>query len=609
MAGITATYESGCLRLYRTFSYRDSNNKPQRVRKSIGKVDPKTGKPVFNHFFKNILLKQNIPLDRILNIPYHEIPNHVDFGNCSKENLINRFIVTDSEDDYVNYDIKTIDLSIKASENNEMYAVQDDNQEVTIQKTDLMKNILKIESYNGQIYDFVERKFTCKGIGSKFILDSILGNTGLLQILSQIFPFHYEKIITLAFYLVADNSAVSYCDDWLDRNETLIDDSSKMCSQRLSELFKDITSSQIQEFWESWSNHIAENEYLALDITSISSYANLISEVEYGYNRDNDKLPQINLCMLFGENSALPAFSSIYNGSLNDSKILKSFLEKLELFGDKKYKLVIDKGFYSKENIMFMLKKYPKYDFMMAVPFTTSIAKKIVLEGKQNLESDMPIGHNTNVLVGYSFIDKLNNNYSIIYHVLYNEYKYDDAKKCLKDKAFNLRQEAISDPEKFMHEKDHKKYLIFNKDKQTGNYTIRINLERINYEIRHSGWLIIASNDLTSTYYDALMIYRNKDIVEKSFNRLKNSLSFNRMRVHKSNSLQGKMFIAMISLIISSYMYKVMITNNLDSKYTLTRLLNKLETLKIDKHDNLSTISPITKELRNIFHAFGVKIS
>jgi hypothetical protein len=39
--------------------------------------------------------------------------------------------------------------------------------------------------------------------------------------------------------------------------------------------------------------------------------------------------------MLFGEKSALPAFSSIYNGSLNDSKILRSFLEKLEFFGEK----------------------------------------------------------------------------------------------------------------------------------------------------------------------------------------------------------------------------------------------------------------------------------
>jgi transposase len=382
-----------------------------------------------------------------------------------------------------------------------------------------------------------------------------------------------------------------------------------LSSQRLSELFKDITSSQIQEFWQLWSNHIAENEYLALDITSISSYANLISEVEYGYNRDGDKLPQINLCMLFGEKSALPAFSSIYNGSLNDSKILISFLEKLELFGDKKYKLVMDKCFYSKENIMYMLKKYPKYDFMMAVPFTTSIARQIAIEGKQKLEADIPIGHSNNILAGYSFISKLNNNYSIIYHALYNEYKYDDAKKCLKDKAFNLRQEAILKPEKFMHEKEHKKYLIFQKDKQTGNYTVRINLERINYEIRHSGWLIIASNDLNSTYYDALTIYRHKDIVEKSFNRLKNSLSFNRMRVHKSNSLQGKMFITMISLIISSYIHKTMINTNLDSKYTLTRLMNKLETLKIDRYNNLSTISPVTKDLMIIFQTFGIKIS
>ncbi|MDR3127764.1 MAG: hypothetical protein LBT99_00330 [Bifidobacteriaceae bacterium] len=99
------------------------------------------------------------------------------------------------------------------------------------------------------------------------------------------------------------------------------------------------------KFWELWSNHIQKNEYLALDITSISFYANLIDELEYGYNRDGDKLSQVNLCMLFGQQTALPAFSSIYNDSLNDSKILSSFLDKLEFFCGKNIKLLWTKDF------------------------------------------------------------------------------------------------------------------------------------------------------------------------------------------------------------------------------------------------------------------------
>jgi transposase len=256
-----------------------------------------------------------------------------------------------------------------------------------------------------------------------------------------------------------------------------------------------------------------------------------------------------------------------------------------------------------------MLKKHEKYDFMIAVPFTTGLSKQVILQGKSKLEEDMPIGYNNNTFIGYSFIDKLNDKYNVKYHVLFNEYKYDDAKKCLKDKALMLMNQAKLNPEKFINEKEHKKYLIFKKDKITNHYTIKINLDRIKFETRHTGWLIIATNDLNSTYNDALSIYRNKDIVEKSFNRIKNSLSFNRLRIHGSKSLNGKLFVAMISLILSSYIQKVMLKSGLDGKYTLTRMLNKLETIKIDRSNDLSSISPITKELRNILKAFDIKIT
>jgi transposase len=606
MAGITATYERGSLKLYRTFSYRDSNNKPQRVRKAIGKVDPNTGKSIFNAFFKDILAKQNLNLEEMSSLPYRELTKFVDFGYCSKNDILNRIPNNVGGTDYVHYKGENDNINKQKYCKNNYLCTQDNIESSNNGNVD---QIINIKTSNDQQYTAIETQYTFKGIGQKLILDMVIDKTGLSDILAKVFPDSFTKILTLAFFLVSDNSSVSYCEDWLERNESLINDSTSMCSQRISELFTELQKDQIMQFWDLWSNHIEENEYLALDITSISSYANLIHELEYGYNRDGDKLPQINLCMLFGEKSALPAFSSVYNGSLNDSKILSSFLDNLEFFGDKKYKLVMDKGFYSKENLKYLLKKYAKYDFMIAVPFTTQISRDITSTGRNQLEEDNPIIHNNDNLSGYSFIDKINNEYRVKYHVIYNEYKHDDAKKCLKDKATNLLNEALLNPEKFMNEKEHKKYLIFTKDKITNNYSVKVNLERIKFELKNVGWLIIVSNDLNSTYRDALSIYRNKDIVEKSFNRLKNSLSLRRLHIHNSKSLHGKIFIAMISIIISSYIHKVLINNNLDTKYTITRLMNKLETFKISRSKTLSSLSPLTRELRLIFKSFDIKIT
>jgi hypothetical protein len=53
----------------------------------------------------------------------------------------------------------------------------------------------------------------------------------------------------------------------------------------------------------------------------------LIGDVAWGYNRDGEKLPQVNLCMPLGEQSRLPVFQTLYNGSIKDVNTLKSTLQ------------------------------------------------------------------------------------------------------------------------------------------------------------------------------------------------------------------------------------------------------------------------------------------
>jgi transposase len=113
---------------------------------------------------------------------------------------------------------------------------------------------------------------------------------------------------------------------------------------------------------------------------------------------------------------------------------------------------------------------------------------------------------------------------------------------------------------------------------------------------------------MNSTYKDALSIYRSKDVVEKSFNHLKKSLSLKRLHVHSSNMLNGKFFVSMISLILSSYIHNVMVKNGIDHKYTINGLINKLNTLKVVKSGTKSPITPLTNDVKNIFKAFGIKI-
>jgi hypothetical protein len=81
-------------------------------------------------------------------------------------------------------------------------------------------------------------------------------------------------------------------------------------------------------------------------------YSQLFDEVEWGYNRDHEQLPQINLCLLMGARSRLPIYQTIYSGSLKDVSTLKTTLAKMDaVTSDKPLLLVMDKGFFSTKNI------------------------------------------------------------------------------------------------------------------------------------------------------------------------------------------------------------------------------------------------------------------
>ena len=137
----------------------------------------------------------------------------------------------------------------------------------------------------------------------------------------------------LACYLVSSGDPFLYCESWIRETECLPVGS--MSSQRISELLSDLTNNEREAFYQAWCQLRSEQEYLALDITSISSYSELIDDVEWGYNRDHEPLPQINLCMLMGEKSKLPIYQTIYSGSLKDVSTLNTTLSKIDALSGK----------------------------------------------------------------------------------------------------------------------------------------------------------------------------------------------------------------------------------------------------------------------------------
>ena len=107
------------------------------------------------------------------------------------------------------------------------------------------------------------------------------------------------------------------------------------------------------EFSRKLIQQISTCSTLVYDITSLSSYSQSISLLEYGYNRDGLDLPQINLSLIVDMDMDLgiPVMYDLYHGSIADVSTLKNTVRKIKAQGVRNYTLIMDRGFFSTDNI------------------------------------------------------------------------------------------------------------------------------------------------------------------------------------------------------------------------------------------------------------------
>ena len=181
--------------------------------------------------------------------------------------------------------------------------------------------------------------------GATYLLESFSDQIGLTNDLKQCFPDIYKKLLSIAFFLILeDNNPLYRFEKWnLTHKHPYEQD---IASPRSSELFASITDDQVTKFLRLQAKRRVED----------------------------DKLPQINLLLVFGETSGLPFYYRKLAGNIPDSKTVKHLLEDLDILGFGKTKFVMDRGFYSEDNINGLYREHVK--FLVGVRLSLKFIKK-----------------------------------------------------------------------------------------------------------------------------------------------------------------------------------------------------------------------------------------
>jgi transposase len=446
-----------------------------------------------------------------------------------------------------------------------------------------------------------------KDYGVFWFLRTAAEKTGLWDILQQALPSIWQEIFTLACYLIVSDKPVMYCEDWISENEWL--DVSNMSSQRVSDVLSAFGEADRNSFYRAWCRHIQEREYVALDITSISSYSQQIQECEWGHNRDNENLPQINLCMLFGENSRLPVYQTNYSGSLGDVSTLENTLTEFNaLLGPINAVLVMDKGFFSTRNINMLMEKGIR--FLISVPFTSKFAKQQVEGERKDIDkvSNVILTSGTPIRGVYKHRAWGGDGEKLHVHIFFNPQKALKERNDLFENIAKLKRIAVDDADNEKHAKDIKRYLIVRKsEKAEGGYTINVREDVVSKSLETAGWFVLISNHVSDPQ-EAYDVYRMKDVVEKGFWKYKNSLGLERLRIHSNERMQNKTFAAFVALILASYVHKTMKDRELYKIMTFDKLFLILAKLKSTIVNGQRFLRPLTKQQKDLFKIFDMPL-
>jgi transposase len=451
--------------------------------------------------------------------------------------------------------------------------------------------------------------------GASYLFDQIGQETGVEADLKACFPDSYKKILSIAYYLILEeNNSLSRFSHW--QRMHIHPYGADIPSQRSSELFQSIEEAQRMAFFERQGKRRIEKEYWAFDITTISSYSDVLKQVKMGKNKEHDRLPQINLALLFGEESGLPFYYRKLPGHVTDVKTVRQLMQEFHIMGYKKVNVVLDRGFYSKRNVDHLYQNHQK--FIVGVKLNLSYVKEHLAEEREHLKlwSNLRPQYGTYGIckrIDWAYeqerpykgdvLQETRRAYLLLY---YNPEKAARDQADMNEYLTSLYRDLQEGQLREHCRKDYTKYFEVTETPKRGRKIVPRE-DKMLEATQNYGYFALLSNEVKDPD-EALSLYRSKDIVEKAFGNLKERLNFRRMQVSSETSLNGKLFVEFVALIYLSFVKKRMQDAGLFESWTLQGLLDELDTIeRFEAPGHGRILGEVTQKQTDLYRALGIE--
>lgn len=424
-------------------------------------------------------------------------------------------------------------------------------------------------------------------IGSYAVIGKVISEYKLKEMLFKRFGDDTGLLLDLVAYMIVnEENAGQYYPDFAFCHPLFSEGMRIYSDSKVSRFLNSVTKDQTIGFLDDWNKNRDHSQriYISYDSSNKNCQAGDIDLIEYGKAKDDKGLPIFNLAIAFDKTNRVPLFYEDYPGSVTDVSQFVHTIDKVTEYGYKNAGFILDRGYFSKDNIRYM--ESEGYAFIIMVKGCKELVSSLVLEHRNTFETNREYSIRSYRVYGKTVKSKLyeDDSEERFFHIYFNPSKQAAEREQLEVKLdkFKLYMDKHLGEEITLGKTYHH-YFRLTYDKKGHLLSYKERDDVIQRELQLCGYFcIITSEDMAAS--QALIHYKGRDISEKLFSADKSFIGSKTMRICTSEAMAAKLFIEFIALIIRNRIYNLL-------KETM---------LSLEQRPNYMTVPAAIRELEKI---------
>ena len=389
------------------------------------------------------------------------------------------------------------------------------------------------------------------GFGYAIACHKISRETGLWDDLVDVFgEDRAHDILGIAAYMAKGAPSGMSGLEYFIQKQMLFTDT-VLDFQKINSIYQEITATERSDFFHLWVSRHGRNHTACYDVSTNSGCSDNIQTAAYGCNLGFERLAQVNIGMFCSVPDGLPLCYAEYNGSITDLTNLSCVIKSAKEYGiNDKFLTIMDGSFAIQSDTD--LTVFNGYDFLMGAPvYFCHTVRALLIDWRQSSKAE------ENIIEYNDEVFRASETNSVFGETEARVLMYKSSVKNCDDECSLARlkrvtNESINKQNGKMSVDTAKKYEPFFEIyiRENGSFEHNFNETAYREAVTLCGCFALLCTKEGLSLYDVLSLYQGKAEIEKAFSMLKNDVLQERLHAVRPGSLQGKMFLAFLGLIL-----------------------------------------------------------